>query len=104
MYINGNQCYNDNTNFSPSTPEIFISCLLKRAPAKTEVVFSWFYFGQTKVKITSITVNSGSKTGTLNLQSSLLKPNNDWPVGEYEVTITIANSNNEPVVKKFTIQ
>ncbi len=103
-HINGNQCYNDRPTFSPSTPEIFVSCQVKNAPEKTRVLFSWFYYGQKKVEITSSTVNSGKKTGVLNLQSSLSKPNNGWPVGEYEIVINIVGSAKEPAVKKFTVQ
>ena len=103
-HIDGDQCYNDSPTFSPSTPEIFVSCQVKNAPKKTRVLFSWFYYGQKKVEITSTTVNPGEKTGALNLQSSVLKPNNGWPVGEYEVVINIVGSEKEPAVKKFTVQ
>jgi len=102
--INDNQCGSDNPNFTPSTPEIFISCHLKNAPENTEVEFAWFFYGQEKIAIDVVKLNSGDQIGTLNLQSSFSRPNNGWPVGEYEVIITILGTEKEPVVKKFWVQ
>lgn len=102
--INDNQCASDNPNFSTNTREIFVSCHLKNAPEDTKVKFAWFYNGQKKIAIDAVTMSSGKRTGTLNLQSSLSRPNNGWPRGEYEVVITIPDTDKEPVIKKFTIQ
>ena len=102
--INDNQCASDNPNFSPGTPEIFISCHLNNPPNNTEVEFAWFYYGQEKIAIDAVKLNSGDQIGTLNLQSSFSRPNNGWPVGEYEVVITILGTEKEPVVKKFSVQ
>ncbi|MCD4772246.1 MAG: hypothetical protein K8R41_02545, partial [Bacteroidales bacterium] len=66
--------------------------------------FAWFYYGQEKVRIDAVKLNSGDQIGTLNLQSSFTRPNNGWPVGEYEVVITILGTEKEPVVKKFSVQ
>jgi len=102
--INNNQCASDNPNFSTNTAEIFISCHLKNAPENTKVQFAWFYNGQKKIAIDAVTMSSGNRTGTLNLQSSLSRPNNGWPRGQYEVVITILDSSKDPVIKKFTVQ
>ena len=102
--INDNQCPSDNPNFSPGTPEIFISCHLNNAPENTEVEFAWFYYGQEKIAIDAVKLNSGDQIGTLNLQSSFTRPNNGWPVGEYEVVITILGTEKEAVIKKFSVQ
>ncbi len=102
--ISNNQCASDNPTFTRSTPEIYISCHLKNAPENTKVRFDWNYYGQKKFTIRSVELNSGNRTGTLNLQSSLSRPNNGWPVGEYEVVITLVGLDKDPVVKKFTVQ
>lgn len=102
--INNNQCSSDNPNFKSNTREIFISCNLNNAPNNTEVEFAWFYYGQKKISIDAVKLNSGDKIGTINLQSSLSRPNNGWPLGEYEVVITILGTEKEPVVKKFSVQ
>lgn len=102
--LNDNRCTADNPTFSSNTPYVFISCQLKNAPKNTDVLFEWFYYGQKKMRITSNKVSSGDKIGTLNLQSDLSMPNNGWPVGEYEVVVTILGTDKEPVVKKFTVQ
>jgi len=102
--IQDNQCAADQPNFSKGTPEIFISCHLKNAPENTKVKFAWYYYGQKKIAIDAVTLSSGNRVGNLNLQSSLSRPNNGWPVGEYEVVISIVGMDKEPVVKKFTVQ
>ncbi len=102
--ISNNQCPADNPTFSRNTPEIFVSCRLKNAPENTKVKFNWIYYGQKKFIIRSVVLNSGNKTGTLNLQSSLSRPNNGWPVGEYEMAINIVGVDKAPVIKKFSVQ
>ncbi len=102
--IANNQCTQDNPIFSTGTPEIFISCHLKNAPENTKVRFDWNYYGQKKFTIRSVTLNSGDKIGTLNLQASLSRPNNGWPKGDYEVAISIMDTDKEPVIKKFSVQ
>ncbi len=102
--MSGDQCAHDNPNFNTETPEIYVSCQLKNAPPETQVEFTWYYLGQRKIKIDAVTLSSGDLTGTLNMYSSLSKPNNGWPVGEYEVVIAIVGTEKEPVVKKFSVQ
>lgn len=102
--ISDNQCPSDNPVFNTNTPEIFISCHLNNAPENTEVEFAWFYYGQQKIAIDAVKLSSGSKIGTLNLQSSLSKPSNGWPQGKYEVVLSIVGFDKEPFVKTFSVQ
>lgn len=102
--ISDNQCPSDNPSFTTSTPEIYISCHLNNAPENTEVEFAWFYLGQQKIAIDAVKLNSGSNIGTLNLQSSLSKPFNGWPQGDYEVVISIVGFDKDPIVKSFSVQ
>ena len=102
--IVNNQCDADNPIFSTATPEIFISCSLKNAPENTDVEFAWYYYDVQKVKIDAVVLNSGLNTGTLSFQSSLPKPDNDWPIGDYEVIMTILGYDKEPIVKKFSVK
>jgi hypothetical protein len=102
--ITDNQCLADNSLFTTNTPEIYISCHLNNAPENTEVEFAWFYLGQEKMAIDAVKLSSGSNIGTLNLQSSLSKPTNGWPQGDYEVVLSIVGFDIDPIVKKFSVQ
>jgi len=102
--IAGQQCQSDNPNFSPSTNEVYISCALKNSVKNTSVDFSWYYNGKHRMLITSTQVNPGTQSSTYFIHSSLTRPGNGWPIGEYEVKISIIGSNKEPLIKKFTVQ
>jgi len=102
--VNDNQCASDNSVFSQGTAEIFVSCHLNNAPNDTDVEFAWFYYGQEKVAIDAVKLNSGDNIGTINLQSSLSRPNNGWPIGEYEIVITILETEKDPIIKKFSVK
>ncbi|RLD37836.1 MAG: hypothetical protein DRI74_05580 [Bacteroidetes bacterium] len=102
--ITDNQCPADNPVFNTNTPEIFLSCHLNNAPNDTDVEFAWFYLGQDKIPIDAVVLNSGENIGTLNLNSSLIRPNNGWPMGNYEVVITIVGTEKEPITKSFQVQ
>jgi hypothetical protein len=102
--LSGDLCNNDNPVISPNTREIYASCLLKNATENTKVKFSWVYYGNTKIDIDNVTLNSGNKIGNLNLHSSLSRPTKGWPKGEYEVVIQVQTDNAEPVTKQFSIK
>lgn len=102
--ITDNQCVSDKPVFDVNTPEIYVSCHLNNAPENTEVEFAWFYLGDDRIAIDALKINSGDQIGTLNLQSSLSKPNNGWPVGDYEIVITILGTDKEPIIKSFWIK
>ncbi len=102
--IYNNRCESDNPDFSTETPEINVTCTLKNAPENTRVKISWYYLGQKKINIDEVVLNSGNNSKPLDLHSSLSKPNNGWPKGEYEVAIEIVDAHNEPVVRRFNVQ
>jgi len=102
--ITGNQCLSDNPNFSPSTKQVFVSCTIKNAPRNTNIDFSWFYNGQSKTIITSSQLNPDYHTESYVLYNSIQRPLNGWPVGEYEVKISLIGTDKETIVKKFTVQ
>ena len=102
--LESNQCTSDKPVFKTNTAQIFISCKLKNPPNDTQVEFAWFYISEGRTKIDAVVVNSGEEIGTIDLNSSLNQPNNGWPMGDYEVVISILDTEKEPIVKSFWIQ
>lgn len=102
--LNDNQCDMDKPVFDAYTPTIYVSAHLNNAPTDTQVSFGWFYLGDDRILIDTVTLSSGDNIGTLNLQSGLSKPTNGWPAGDYEVVITIIGTEKEPIVKQFWVQ
>jgi len=102
--INDNQCTTDKAIFNTNTPEIFVSCHLNNPPQNTQVEFAWFYLGDKRIPIDSVVLSSGENIGKLNLNSSLSKPNNGWPTGDYEIVITLLETEKEPLTKQFEVQ
>ncbi len=102
--IYGTFCDNDQTVFNPGDPEIILSCKLKNAPENTHVVFTWKYMEEPPVVIDQITLNSADKGTTLDLKSSLSRPNNGWPKGKYAVEIGIGDNDDSPKVKHFEVR
>jgi len=101
--LNGNLCDQDNPSLSITAPTIFASCLLKHSVADTKVKFTWIYYGETKIEIDSVILNTGDTLGNMELHSSLSQPTNGWPRGIYEVIIQVQTDNADPVVKQFNI-
>jgi hypothetical protein len=102
--LTGNHCDQDNTVITDNPEAIYASCLLKYAVANTQVKFTWYYYGQTKFEIDSVTLNTGEKSGNIELSSNLSRPNNGWPKGVYDVVIEVLIDNGKPVTKQFTVQ
>ncbi|MCB9016173.1 MAG: hypothetical protein H6541_10295 [Lentimicrobiaceae bacterium] len=102
--VTDNQCPQDNPMFGTSTPVIYCSIVVKNAPAETPVTFTWYYQGDSRIKIDAVTINTPDGGTTFNMQSSLNIPNNGWPAGVYEVEIALGTDNSEPVVKSFVIE
>lgn len=102
--LESNQCSQDKPVFDVNTPQIVVSCELKNAPTDTQVEFSWFYTTGGQTKIDAVVLSSGDQIGTLNLNSSLNRPNNGWPEGDYEVVIKILNTKKDPIIKKFWVK
>ncbi|MGK0411826.1 MAG: hypothetical protein ACJA1B_000008 [Polaribacter sp.] len=102
--ITDNQCPSDNPVFSTTSPLIYVSCHLNNAPENTDVKMEWIYLGEQRLVIDAVLQNSGSNIGNLNIQSNLSKPTNGWPIGDYEIVLTIVGTDKEPNVKTFSIQ
>lgn len=102
--LNTNQCTMDKPVFDVSTPQIVVSCKLKNPPMETRVQFSWFYISDGRTEIDAVVINSGEEIGTLDMNSSLNKPSNGWPEGDYEVIIKILDTEKEPITKQFWVK
>jgi len=102
--LSGESCENNQVFFQSNSPQIVVSCELKNPPTNTKVEFSWNYLSNGLTKIDAVTLSSGDHIGTLNMHSSLNRPNNGWPTGDYEVVIRILDTEKEPYVKKFSIK
>jgi len=102
--LNTNQCTKDKPVFDVSTPQIVVSCKLKNPPMETRIQFSWFYISDGRTEIDADVVNSGEEIGTLDINSSLNKPSNGWPEGDYEVIIKILDTEKEPITKQFWVK
>ncbi len=102
--LNGNLCNQDINIIDPSANTIYASCILKYAPENTNVKFTWYYYGDTKIEIDNVVLNSGTNIGNIDLFSSLSRPNRGWPKGVYEITIEIIGDNSTPIIKQFNIQ
>lgn len=102
--LSGELCNSDNPVLSTATNDIFVSCVLKNSIADTKVKFTWLYYGDTKIEIDNVVLNTGDRIGKLNLHSSLSRPNNGWPIGVYEVVVQVQTDNAKPVVKQFSVE
>jgi len=100
----GDLCGGDQTFFQTNSPQIVVSCELKNPPTDTKVEFTWNYLSNGITKIDAVTLNSGDHIGTVNMHSSLSRPNNGWPVGDYEVVIRILDTDKEAISKKFYVK
>ncbi|PKO98080.1 MAG: hypothetical protein CVU13_11655 [Bacteroidetes bacterium HGW-Bacteroidetes-8] len=101
--LSGNLCNQDSPTLGDTSPTIYVSCLLKNSVSATKVKFTWMYYGDTKIKIDDVTLDTGELSGTVELNSYLSRPTNGWPKGVYEVEIQILTDNAKPVLKQFTI-
>jgi hypothetical protein len=100
----GDLCKEDMPNISAQARELVASCKLKNAPPETKVKFTWIFYGETKITIDEVTFNSGNEGTSLNLNSTLSRPYNGWPIGVYEVEMKILIENKKPLIKQFTIE
>ena len=102
--MDGEQCVEDITKFTTTTPMFFVSCSLNNAPSGTEVTFSWYYHGDEKILIDEVTIETDDSGTSYNLHSNLSIPDTGWPPGDYEVVIKIHTDNAETIVKPFSVQ
>mgnify|MGYP006879611488 CR=1 FL=1 len=103
--LDGDICETNNLIISPSDPNIYVSCKLKNAPQNTRVTFIWKYNdGENSITIDEISLNSSDIGVNGDLNSSLSKPYNGWPLGKYEVEISIDGDENDPRNKYFEVR
>jgi len=97
-----NECPANEETFTPDTDEIFVSVELSHSPDTTEVTFDWYYLDNNEF-IDSVTLTPEITDAVL--YSSLEKPpiEGGWPVGEYEVKMTMNWDNFEPISHKFSV-
>ncbi len=73
--------------FETDTPEIFVLGVLDNAPGITTIKGEWYYLGEEEVFIDSAEMEvEDLKT---DFYFNLSKPDDDWPVGSYEVRLYI---------------
>ena len=102
--LTNSECNMDKPDFDVNTPQIAISCSLENPPMDTRVQFSWFYTSDGRQEIDNVEVSNGDEIGDVNMNSTLKKPTNGWPIGDYEVVIKILDTEKDPIVKKFWVK
>jgi hypothetical protein len=80
---------NITNKYAPDAAKFFVTAKLDNAPANTAVVFDWFYVESGDQKIDSANVTAD---GTRFISSNLMRGNNLWPAGKYEVRISVNGS------------
>jgi len=102
LKVKGSEVVKEVTVFSPDAPEIFVSASLNNAPDGTKLTFTWRYLegkGQDIDSVTLVTEN-----GQNIAKSSLSKPTQGWPTGDYEVVLKLGTDNSKPIHKKFKVR
>lgn len=102
--MSGSVCQLDKPIFETNTPQIYVSCELKNPPGETKVQFSWFYLKNGRTEIDAVVLNNGDKIGNVDMYSSLNRPPNGWPKGDYEVVIKILETEKDPIIKSFYVR
>ena len=102
--IDDYQCQEENTLFNVNSPQIYCSCKLNNAPDGTNLKFAWYYLGDEKVLIDTVTTMVPGGSSTYDMHSYLTIPDNGWPVGDYEVVLKIDTDNSEPLTKSFKVE
>lgn len=98
-------CDQNDLVFNTDDPQIYVSCKLKNAPSNTFVTFVWKYVeGDHPIIIDEVTLNSSELGINLNLNSSLSKPYNGWPIGKYEIEISVGDNDNDQEVICFLVR
>lgn len=102
--IRNNECKDGKVNFQNTAENICISCELENDPGNTLVTFIWKYNNNGEIMIIDeVTLNSSNIGPQVNFQSSLSKPYNGWPTGNYEVEIIIEDNMQETVIREFRV-
>lgn len=103
VMLSGDLCDQENPVFNTTDPQIYVSCKLKNAPENTLITFVWKYMEGEPIIIDEVTLNSSAHGINLDLNSSLSRPNNGWPIGKYTVEITIGDGGSTEV-KTFQVR
>ncbi|NQU33438.1 MAG: hypothetical protein HQ521_09410 [Bacteroidetes bacterium] len=99
------ECCNKNDHvFNTDDPQIYVSCKLINAPNNTFVNFVWKYVDGETIIIDDVTLNYSDLGINLDLNSRLSKPYNGWPIGKYEVEISVEGNSNSPEIICFEVR
>lgn len=102
--LSENTCPMDKPIFETSTPQIYVTCKLNNPLGETQVQFSWFYLTDDRTEIDAVVLSNGDDMGNIEMYSSLNRPNNGWPKGDYEVVIKILDTEKDPISKSFYVR
>ena len=99
-------CPADVTEFTVASPMLYLSCDLNYAPEDTKIKFSWFKADGERFLIDTVSLRAGDigSGSTFSVHSNLSRPNNGWPLGNYEVEISLNTDNFKPIVKAFVVK
>jgi len=76
------------SEFSPTTPTIYVTGVIANAASNTMIKAEWIFLDTDPITVItdySILINDT----TVNFYFELSKPTNNWPVGQYEVRLYI---------------
>jgi len=95
-------CADDNPSMSAAdTKVVYITAVLKNAPANTKVKVTWYYLEEKDEEIFSD--DYAIKDGEKHLQFYLHAPDDIWPLGHYKAILDLGTDNSEPIEKEFEI-
>lgn len=97
-------CIDDYPVFFTDTPRIYVSATLANASEGTEVSFGWYSVDDERYLIDEVTVTTEGSGTTWPMFSSLSKPYDGWPPGEYEVVISIVGHDEKTITRGFTVE
>ncbi len=76
----------ETNSFEPNSPIIYVTTTVKNSPLDTEVMAIWYYLDSNIEIGSSAAITNES---TQNIQFSLSRPDNGFPIGQYEVKLHI---------------
>jgi len=100
-------CSFNNSTFSTSDKEIYLSADLENVSDGMKVNATWSSLREPpdgSPQVLSSFTSDISDNGSFPYHTYLSAPETGWPTGDYEVTLTLTIDNSEPVTKKFSIE
>jgi len=94
------KCAEETDTFATTTPIIYCTAVLNNAVEGTQVTASWYYLEEGETFIDAAAIEASDPT--MDLEFSLSKPTNDWPVGNYRVDLQVGSE--APVSTEFEVQ